>query len=41
MDFMEAVRADELRPDSRYNDHSDNAGASMFEAAYVAKKETQ
>ena len=41
MDLMEAIRADELRSDSRYNDHSDNAGASIFKAAYVAKKETQ
>ena len=37
----EGYQADERRSDSRYNHHWDNPGASIFEAAYVAKKETQ
>jgi len=36
-----SYQADELGSDSRYNHHWNNAGASIFKAAYVAKKETQ
>jgi hypothetical protein len=34
---MEDIRADELSPDSGSNDRRDNAGGSMFLAAYVDK----